>query len=313
MDLIADIGATNARCALVDQNGRIVHSQNYLNADFDALQSLLQTFIRSDDRAAQPTRAALAIAAPVTGDDIAMTNIGWRFSQSELKRALALSALTALNDFEALAYALPLLGSADCHRVGGGQPVPGSTLAVIGPGSGLGVASTVPSGDGWIAIAGEGGHVSVPALNASEAAIVAEHGDPNGHCSAERLLSGPGLVRIHATLARLAGEDAGTLAPADVTDRALSGDAIAVQAFDAFFSILGTVAGNLALTVGARGGVYIAGGIVPRVLDAFARSAFRERFIAKGRYRAYLDAIPTAVITTGHPAFLGLKAALGRT
>jgi glucokinase len=154
--------------------------------------------------------------------------------------------------------------------------------------------------------------VSLPALSDTEAAIIAEHGADNGHCSAETLLSGPGLVRIHASLARLAGAGATSLQPAEITARALAGEPVALHAFDVFFALLGTVTGNLALTVGARGGVFIGGGIVPRVTELLARSAFRERFIAKGRYRDYLDAIPTRVITCETPAFIGLRASLVR-
>jgi glucokinase len=184
-------------------------------------------------------------------------------------------------------------------------------MAAIGPGSGLGVATCTAGQAGWVAIAGEGGHVSMPAFNETEAAILAEHGDPNGHCSAERLLSGPGLVRIYTTLSRLAERPASSITPAEVTARAGSGDEIAVQTLEVFFALLGTVAGNLALTVGARGGIFIAGGIVPRMLEDFRKSAFRERFVAKGRYRAYLDAIPTAVITIERAAFIGLRSVLG--
>jgi glucokinase len=182
---------------------------------------------------------------------------------------------------------------------------------VIGPGSGLGVATTAPHGESWTAVGGEGGHVSLPVFSPIEAAIVAEHGDANGHCSAERLLCGPGLVRIHGTVARFAGQRSETLTPREITARALGGDAVAARSFDIFCGWLGTVAGNLALIVGARGGVFIAGGIVPQLLEAFARSPFRERFVAKGSYRPYLEAIPTSVILAEHPAFIGLRAALG--
>lgn len=312
MDLIADIGATNSRCALIDDAGRIGAVRRFLNADYERLDDVLGEFLGQESGSSRPRRGALAIAAPLAGDEVAMTNIGWRFRRSELERAIGLDELVLLNDFEALAHALPQLGAADCHRVGGGQALPGAPLAVLGPGSGLGVAALVPHASGFTAVAGEGGHVSLPALDETEAALVAAHGDPDGHCSAERLLSGPGLVNIHATLTGLAGRPAEALTPAEVASRAGTGEPIASQSFDVFFAMLGTVAGNLALTVGARGGVFIGGGIVPRVLEAFERSRFRERFTGKGRYRAYLDAIPTAVITRENPALVGLAAVLGR-
>jgi len=311
MDLIADIGATNARCALVAADGRIATTRQFTNADFAGIEGLLRTFLDQTESGRMPTRGALAIAAPVAGDDIAMTNIGWRFRASALTDELGLSELTVVNDFEALAHALPRLQQGDCRAVGTGAAAPAATMAVLGPGSGLGVAAVTPHGDDWVAVAGEGGHVSLPAMNETEAAIVAEHGDRDGHCSAERLLSGPGLVRIHATLLRLAGRPAAPATPAAITADAAAGDPVARDALDAFCAMLGTVAGNLALTVGARGGVFIAGGIVPRFLDAFAGSGFRPRFIAKGRYRDYLDRIPTAVITAANPAFIGLRSILG--
>ena len=185
-------------------------------------------------------------------------------------------------------------------------------MAVLGPGSGLGVACVVPKGDEWVAVGGEGGHVSLPAMNETEAAIVREHGDADGHCSAESLLSGPGLLRIYSSLCRMQNRDVDIAEPADVTALAKSGDEIAIRTFDLFFALLGTVAGNLALTVGARGGIFIGGGIVPRVPDLIRQSPFRERFVAKGRYRDYLDAIPTAVISCENPTFIGLKASLAK-
>ena len=309
MDLIADIGATNSRCALVDDEARIVDTARYENRAFDSLESVLATFIGVTGKP-PPERAALAVAAPIVGDTVAMTNIGWRFSRSELAAALGLKQLQILNDFEALAHALPLIGADGSYRIGSGERLPGAAMAVLGPGTGLGVASIVPHGDGWTAVAGEGGHVSVPAFTDIERELVREHGSADGHCSAETLLSGPGLERIHATLCRLAGREPGRIAAPEITTRAAAGDDVAVRTYEVFFALLGTIAGNLALTVGARGGVFIGGGIVPRVLERFAGSSFRERFVAKGRYRDYLDRIPTAVITVRNPAFIGLGAVL---
>jgi glucokinase len=307
MDLIADIGATNSRCALLDASGRTDRSASFENSRFASFESLLQNFLGNS----AVNRAALAIAGPITGDEVAMLNIDWHFSQKELARKLGVASLQILNDFEAVAHALPLIRQEDCQRIGGGERIAGAAMAVLGPGSGLGVAAAVPHGESWVAVSGEGGHVTVPALSEAERGVVADHGDSNGHCSAERLLSGPGLARIHSSLARRSGVNSKEMTPAAITEAAAGGDAIATETYAVFFRLLGTVAGNLALTVGARGGVYIAGGIVPRVIKALEHSDFRERFIAKGRYREYLDAIPTAVITVGQPAFLGLKRVLG--
>ena len=307
MDLIADIGATNSRCALLDERGLITRSKRYLNRNFSNLADLLATFADGTTL----TRAALAIAAPISGDEVVMTNVDWRFRQKDLQTTLELEALRIVNDFGAVAMSLPLLAESDCHRIGGGEMRGRGARAVLGPGSGLGVAAVVPHDAGWTPVSGEGGHVTLPAQSDVEARIIAEHADANGHCSAERLLSGPGLVRIYSSLARQAGLDAEELTPAEVSERMAAGDATAADAYRVFFALLGTVAGNLALTVGARGGVYIAGGIVPRVIDALEQSEFRERFVSKGRYRSYLESIRTAVITIEEPAFPGLRAALG--
>lgn len=306
MDLIADIGATNSRCALLDATGRISHSETYLNSDFDSLDALLGRFIGSS----RPGRAAIAVAAPIAGDEITMTNVDWQFSRKSLAESLHLDMLSVFNDFEALAHALPRIGPDGRHRIGGGSGMH-AAYAVLGPGSGLGVGALVPHGDGWTAVAGEGGHVTLPALSETEAWMIADHGDPDGHCSAERLLSGPGLVRIHSSLARRTDRGDADVTPAAITEAALKGDPLARQSYDVFFALLGTVAGNLALTVGARGGVYVGGGIVPRVIGLLEGSAFRQRFVAKGRYRAYLESIPLFVITAERPAFLGLTALLG--
>lgn len=312
MDLIADIGATNTRAALLDDEGNIVATAAYLNTEHPELSSVLLGFLSQHADGATPQRTALAIAAPLAGDQVTMTNIGWQFSQSELKSVLGTGTLTLLNDFEALALALPQLTARDCFSIGTGQALPGAAMAVLGPGSGLGVASVVVDNNQWVAIRGEGGHVSLPALDDTEAAVIAEHRDTSGHCSAETLLSGPGLVRIYTSVCRMRNRTIEPCDPADVTALAEAGDKDAVRSFDVFFAMLGTVAGNLALTVGARGGVFIGGGIVPRVTQLIGKSNFRERFVAKGRYRDYLNAIPTAVISCDNPAFIGLKASLGK-
>jgi glucokinase len=257
-------------------------------------------------------RAALAVAAPILGDEVRMININWHFSQAELKAELGLAQLTICNDFAAIAWGLPYFGAADLRTVGGGQRVAGATLATLGPGSGLGVGALVPTTDGWAVMTGEGGHTTLAATTREEADVIAQIRDRyDGHCSAERVLSGPGLVNLYVALAELAGRAPPTVTPAEITTLAKEGDALARKAEAMFFAFLGMVAGDLALTTGARGGVFIAGGIVPRYLDAFAKSEFRARFEAKGRYESYLAAIPTHVITAPLPAFLGLRHLLG--
>jgi glucokinase len=312
MDLMADIGATNTRCALLNDKGQELASEVFENAEFTDVASLLSAYLEQRRASDRPKRAALAVAAPILGDDVQMINIDWRFSQAALKQDLDLHRLVVCNDFAALAWGLPQFGPADLQTVGGGQAAGLAALAVIGPGSGLGVGALTPSSDGWAVVTGEGGHATMTAFDDEESAVleIVRH-RKGGHCSAEDFLSGPGLVNLYVALAELAGRGDATATPRDVSELAKQGEPLARKAQEMFFAMLGTVAGNLALTVGARGGVFIAGGIVPQVLDAFMRSSFRDRFEAKGSYRGYLAAIPTHVITTPLPAFRGLRMLLG--
>jgi glucokinase len=311
MDLMADIGATNTRCALLNDKGQELAPEVFENADFTGVAGVLKVYLDHRRTTDQPKRAALAIAAPILGDEVVMTNIEWRFSQAELKQELGLTRLLVCNDFAAVAWALPQLGPADVHSVGGGKPSARAAMAALGPGSGLGVSALVPAADGWAAVTGEGGHVSMPAVTAEERDVVALVSQKYGHCSAERLLSGPGLVNLYVALAVLAGRGEPTVTAEDVTSLARQGEPLARKTQAMFFAMLGTVAADLALTTGARGGLFIAGGIVPRLLDAFGKSEFRARFEAKGRYRDYVAGIPTHVITDELPAFRGLRHLLG--
>lgn len=311
MDLIADIGATHSRCALIDQEGRVVAQEHFKNADFDDLESLLRGYLsqrRSDD---QPRNAAFAVAAPILDDRVRMINIGWQFSQTELRQRLRLSQLRVINDFAAIAFSLPYWGNDELYHLGGGEGKPLGTLASLGPGSGLGVASLVHGPEGWNVVAGEGGHVTMAAQDETEAEIIAMIRDEYGHCSAERVLSGPGLVLLYRCLAQRNKRTIPDLAPQRVTELAQQGDALARETLAVFFRFLGGVAGDLALTTGATGGVFLAGGIVPQLLDEIADSDFRRRFESKGRYRDYMEQIPTVVLLDPVPAFRGLVRYLG--
>lgn len=307
--LIADIGGTNTRCAIF-QKGRngFRHARNFLNRDFASLTALLSDYLGTVPPADRPKYGRLAIAAPVTGDKIQMTNIDWKVSVGSLKNTLALEDLRVLNDFEALAHALPLLKAPELKLVGAAQMHDGRPKGLIGPGTGLGVAGLVPDTMGWATISGQGGHVTLPACDETEERLIAFARARFGHCSAERLVSGPGLSVIHEFLHDDAGIDAG-----EIADRADNDDAAAAQTLEVFFRLLGTVAGDLALTLGAFGGVYIGGGIVPRHLKRFVASGFRERFVAKGRYEDYLDRIGTAVIIARNPTFTGLAASIDQS
>ena len=311
MDLIADIGGTHSRCALIDDKGGLIAAETYENRDFEGIREVLEHYLSRRRLRDRPSEAALAIAGPVTGDEIVMTNLPWRFSRLELREALGLSRLLVINDFAAVAWALPVLEPTDLHPIGGGQAVQREPLAVLGPGSGLGVAVLAPVAGNWTVLPGEGGNVAVATATADEAAVVDMLRDATGYCAVESLVSGPGLVRIHDILSERAGQEPPGLMPAAISAAAAKGDRLAIEAQAMFFELLGGLAGDLALTVGARGGVYIAGGIVPRLLTAFEASAFRARFEAKGRYRPYLEAIPTQVITASVPALIGLRKILG--
>ena len=300
--LLADIGGTNTRCALVRDGSRPEQIRHYRNAGFAGLTELLCAYVDELPEDQRPRAAALAVAAPIQGDQVRMINIDWSFSAEALRHALGLVRLELLNDFAALAQALPVLPADAVRQVGGGECRRDQTRAVLGPGTGLGVAGLVRCGGEWLSISGEGGHVTLAPGDESEAALIAAATDRYGHCSAERLISGPGLALIHAHLHGV------VLDPGEIGNRAAQGDPQSKASLDKMFGLLGSVAGNLALTLGAAGGVYIGGGIVPRHIEQFARSNFRQRFIAKGRYRDYLDAIPTFVITAADPTLVGLAA-----
>ncbi|MES2098946.1 MAG: glucokinase [Pseudomonadota bacterium] len=313
--LLGDVGGTNARFAWQDGDGAPLRDIATIpTADHPTLAAALAHYLHGLERAAPPW-CAIGIANPITGDRVQMTNSHWSFSIEAVRRELGFERFVVINDFTALALALPSLNADELRQLGGGAAVAGTPLGLIGPGTGLGVSGLVPSTEAgrWVALQGEGGHVTLAAGNAREAALLQVLRERFGHASAERAISGMGLEAIHGALSALAGaSDAATLPAAEISRRALAAsDPQCVEAFDLFCAFLGNVAGNLALTLGARGGVYIGGGIVPRWGDAFTNSRFRASFEDKGRFRAYLEAIPVYVIHAEiSPALLGASRAL---
>jgi glucokinase len=260
-----------------------------------------------------PASCAIGIANPVLGDHVQMTNHHWSFSVSQLQRELGVQRLRIINDFTALALALPVLDPSELRQVGGGQAVKGGPIGLVGPGTGLGVSGLVPSVREQTAVPldGEGGHVTLAATNEREDQVVAVLRRRFGHASAERAVSGQGLENLYRALCELDGGGAPALVAPEITTRALAGDPRCAEVLDLFFSFLGTVAGNLALSMGARGGVYIGGGIVPKLGDAIDRSRFRSSFEQKGRMTSYLAGIPTWVIQAEvSPALVGAARAL---
>ena len=311
--LLGDVGGTNARFAWQAQAGSPLTSvAGQRCQDEPTLLASIHRYRQAHNLPA-PGSAAIGIANPVTGDRVQMTNHHWSFSIAQLEQDLGVQRLAVINDFTALALSLPTLAGPDLRRIGPGQAVAGAPQALIGPGTGLGVSGLLPSPTGGcVAIAGEGGHVTLAAADDAEAAVLAWLRNRFGHASAERALSGPGLVNLYRAAAHLGGQPAPPLEPWEVIDSARAGTCAASRsAVDLFCSFLGSVAGNLALTLGARGGVYIGGGIVPRLLPELEGSRFRQRFEGKGRFQGYLAAIPTWVIDAAEsPAFMGASRAL---
>ncbi|KAI3590295.1 Glucokinase [Cupriavidus sp. U2] len=311
--LLADVGGTNVRFALESAPMRIGEVTAYKVADHASLEAAMRLYLSTLAHGERPGHAAIGLANPVTGDHVKLTNHNWAFSIEATRQALGLDTLVAINDFTALALALPYLPAADLVQVRPGSAVATAPRALLGPGTGLGVSGLVPApGGGAVALAGEGGHIEVmPATDDEWIAWRAAH-DQLGRVSAERLLSGMGLSHIHAALSAEMGTLlAEPLTPAQVTEGALKqNDPLCRRAFDAFCGLLGSVAGDVALVLGARGGVYIGGGIVPRFVDAFHASPFNARFVDKGRMGQYLADIPVYVIAAEFPALPGLARAL---
>lgn len=304
--LLADVGGTNARFAIETAPLQFEKVQVLACSEYPSLGAAVKAYFAGTGVDCGGIRhAAIAIANPVDGDVVSMTNHHWSFSIAALRYELGLDVLSVVNDFTALAMALPYLTPAHRVQVGGGVPVPHRTVGLIGPGTGLGVSGIVPHGQHWVPLASEGGHASFAPGDEQEIAILRDLTREFGHVSAERLLSGPGIEMIYRALS---GQ---SLPAAEVTRRALASECVdSVRAIECFCAVLGSVAGNVALTLGATGGMYIGGGIVPRLLGLFERSPFRARFEAKGRLAGYVARIPTYVITEQYPAFLGVSAIL---
>ena len=309
--LLADIGGTNARFALQRGPGRIEEVATLACADHPTLCDAVRAYLAPRPGAARELRhACVAIANPVDGDMVRMTNHHWQFSIEGARRELQLETLLVVNDFAALSMAVPALAAADLEQIGGAAPVPDAPVGLVGAGTGLGVGGLLPANGRWTVLASEGGHVAFAPADAREQAILSWCWTRWPHVSAERLVSGPGLALIHAALSHRDGIDAAPLLPAQVVERGLAGDALCAETLDVFCGMLGTVAANVAVTLCARGGIYIGGGVVPRLGAWFARSPFRARFENKGRFSAFAARIPCFVIHAPHPALAGAAALL---
>ncbi len=316
--LVADIGATNARFALIEhKDAALSHYRQLVSADFADLAAAITQYYQLTGifvgGAQRPRRAALAIATTISGDWVSMTNQRWAFSIEATRQRLGFDQLRVMNDFTALAMALPLLQRSELHQVGGGEPVPDTPLALIGPGTGLGMSGLIPCGSAWVPLRGEGGHATFSPANQREMDILAIVRREFSHVSTERLVSGSGLIPLYRAIAELHGESVipEALSTAQISARALDNSCPAcVETLATFCAMLGTAAGNLVLTLGAQGGVYIGGGIVPRLGSYFETSPFRRRFEGKGRFSDYLSTIPCYVILAPDAALRGAASAL---
>ncbi|WP_344885801.1 glucokinase [Nonomuraea antimicrobica] len=305
--LVADIGGTNARFGLVTSLGAPPsHVAVLAGADYATLPEAVAAYLAEHAGGVRPGAACLALAGPVDGDDYRLTNSVWAGSVRELGIPYA----RLLNDFEALAVSLPHLEGGDLVSLGGPAPAHG-VKAVLGPGTGLGVGGLVPVEDGWTPIPGEGGHVTVPVVEPREFEVVRALREQGlAHVVAEHVLSGPGLVRLHRALALVNGVGAPDLSASDIVARV--DDSLCAETVEVFCGMLGGFAGNVALTLGARGGVYLAGGVLPRIVERVRTSGFRTRFESNPDMAAYLAGIGTVLIVAPQPGMTGAAAWLSR-
>lgn len=306
--LLGDIGGTMARFAVL--TGDALGPVDRLPVSgHRSLVDAIGSYLASHGERGRMDGAILGVAGPIESGRGMLINSPWVIDAGEIQAACAIRSAHLVNDFEALAHALPHLRTSDVRPIAGGKPPLGESMAVLGPGTGLGMAGIVHHGDRMAVIPTEGGHTTLPGATPREDAVIARLRDRFGHASAERAVSGPGLENLHAAIAAVDGVAVPQRTAAEITQQALDGTCpVCTAAVDMFCAMLGTLAGNLALTFRARGGVYIAGGVAPRIVDVLARSEFHARFTAKGRFRSYLERIPVAVIVNPDSAFLGLKA-----
>jgi len=311
--LVADIGGTHARFALVHP-GRTKPEEPVvlMTALYPSLEEALQTFLEQvghQDLAG----AAICAAGPVQSSGINahidMTNCPWSVDARTISAATGVALPVLVNDFTAAAVSLPFLGAEDVQQIGGGEPLADAPIGVLGPGTGLGVSGLVPAGDGaYTPLSGEGGHVSLAPGNEREISLLFHLMQTYGHVSAERVLCGPGMETLYAALGALDGSaEIGKPTAADISRMAQDGSSpLARETVDVFTGLLGSVAGDLALTLGAQGGIYLAGGILPRWGDLLNQRLLRHRFEAKGRFKAYLSDIPIFLVTVRDIALIGL-------
>lgn len=299
--LLVEIGGTHTRCAVARDDDQPAHIVVFNNVEHPDLEAVIAAYL-AETTVPPPRRAGLAVAAPVDAGPLHMTNLGWTVDTEHLAQRFGWRQADVVNDFEALACAVPVLSADELSTIRPGVPRPGVPVAVLGPGTGLGVSGLLPCGNAWFPVRGEGGHVTLAAANNQEEEVLRALRSEHGHVSAERVLSGPGILNLYRVVAGGSRADS----PTDVTRLADAGDEQALAALDLFFHFLGTVCSDLVLTLGARGGVYLGGGILPTMAARLKASGFTRRFVDKGRYSEYLDEVPVYLITADTPALRGL-------
>lgn len=308
--LVGDIGGTNARFALVGPGGVTLRSVETLPcARYPGLVEAIQDYLRLVGAPA-PREACLAFACPVHEDWVKMTNNAWAFSRQAVAETLELATFKIINDFTAQALGIPHVDAGDLVPIGEGEAEPRRARLVMGPGTGLGMAGLVPSKHHWIPLSTEGGHATFAPTDARERELLEYFTARYGRVSLERLLCGQGLLDLYLAHAALSGVTPHYNTPAEVTGAARAGDSVARESLLRFLKILGDACGDAALTLGALGGVYLCGGIVPRLLEWLPRSDFRRAFADKGRLSAYNAGIPTWVVTAPWTGLLGAAEAL---
>jgi glucokinase len=305
--VVADIGATNIRFARLTPQGNPGPIVKFATSKFPDLKAALAHFLKLEG-GPKPVRLGLAVAGPVYGDEVRLTNHRWQFSIQGLTKELNLEQLEVVNDLEAMALVLPHLSSEETMSIGDeiGNRSIRAPMAVLCPGTGLGIAGLVPVDQGWRPIATEGGHTSLSPLTAKEKAVWQLLRERHGRVSVERVLSGPGLVELYSALASLEGQEAGAVRPEDIVKLALNDESpLAAKTLEMFCAWLGDVAGDVALMYVARGGVYLAGDILLTIFEILKRSQFRHRFENKGRGTAVVAHTPTYLISIESPVLLG--------
>ena len=315
LSLVADIGGTNVRFGLVPEGATAVEREHSLRChDFAGPAEAARHYLAMSGNP-EIRVAAFDVASAITEDRVDLTNSPWSFSISGIRDELGLDQLLVINDFTALAMAVPMLTDKELREVGHGKAVAHTAIGVLGAGTGLGVSGLIWHGGDWLALEGEGGHVAFsPVTEREDAILKIFRGQFGNHVSAERFLTGMGLSNIYRALCEIDGDQPEELEPARITEAAIGKtDRRAGETVDIFCAALGTAASNLAITLGARSGVFIGGGIVPKLGSYFDQTEFRARFEQKGRFSDYLAAVPTYVIVAATPALRGLAKLIAQT